>query len=186
MSNYKILVTSISEFPIFRYAYRLKPLNDEDAMTLFHYSASLGDKSSYVPQPLARQIVERCKGFPLAITAIGRSLCRQSIETWTRRPRVWCEDFSLLDPETDFLGCFQSNLDVLGKKQPIITSGNVVKQKLANICFIDLGSFPENQSIHVDLIDIWTELYELDEDILSIAKLHELTSQSLANYIVTM
>lgn len=125
------------------------------------------------------QIVERCKGFPLAITAIGRSLCGQSIETWTRRPRVWCEDFSLLDPETDFLGCFQSNLDALGKKQPII-----IRE-----CFIDLVSFPENQSIHVgvaDLIDIWTELYELDEDTLSIAKLHELTSQSLANYIVTM
>ncbi|CAB4317846.1 unnamed protein product [Prunus armeniaca] len=175
MSNYKILVTSISEFPRFGYAYRLKPLNDEDAMTLFHRSASLRDESSYVPQPLARQIVERCKGFPLAITAIGRKLCGQSFETWTRRLRVWCEDSSLLDSETDFVGCFQRNLDALDKKRPSIRE-----------CFIDLGSFPENQRIHVaDLIDIWTELYELDEDTLPIANLHELTSLSLANYIVT-
>ncbi|KAI5319375.1 hypothetical protein L3X38_039083 [Prunus dulcis] len=173
MSNYKILVTSISEFPRFGYAYPLKPLNDEDAMTLFHHSTSLGDKSSYVPQPLARQIVERCKRFPLAITAIGRSLCGQSIETWTRR--LGSFDSSLFDSETDFLGCFQSNLDALGKKRPSIRE-----------CFIDLGSFPENQRIHVaDLIDIWTELYELDEDTLPIANLHELTSLSLANYIVT-
>ena len=49
-------------------------------------------------------------------------------------------------------------------------------------CFMDLGSFPEGQRIAVPaLIDMWTELHELDEhgnD--AIDNLHELTTRNLA------
>ena len=47
--KYKILVTSRTAFSRFEFTYHLKPLNDVDAMTLFHHSASLHDGSSYVP-----------------------------------------------------------------------------------------------------------------------------------------
>ena len=47
--NYKILVTSRTAFPRFKFTYHLKPLDYVDAMTLFRHSASLHDGSSYVP-----------------------------------------------------------------------------------------------------------------------------------------
>ena len=49
LPNYKILVTSRTAFPRFKFTYHLKPLDDVDAMTLFRHSASLHDGSSYVP-----------------------------------------------------------------------------------------------------------------------------------------
>ena len=51
---------------------------------------------------------------------------------------------------------------------------------------MDLASFPEDQRIHAAaLIDMWAELYELDEDgILAIANLQELTTRNLANLVM--
>jgi hypothetical protein len=48
MSNYKILMTSRDAFPRFRFTYKLQPLNDKDAMTLFRHSASLQDGISSI------------------------------------------------------------------------------------------------------------------------------------------
>ena len=48
--DYKILVTSRTAFPRFKFTYHLEPLNDKDAMTLFRHSASLKEGSSYIPQ----------------------------------------------------------------------------------------------------------------------------------------
>lgn len=56
-SNYKILVTSRFAFPRFGSPYRLASLSDEDAMILFHYSASLEDKSSYTYEDLSRKVI---------------------------------------------------------------------------------------------------------------------------------
>jgi hypothetical protein len=41
MPKSKILVTTRTAFPRFSFTYNLKPLNAEDAMALFRYSASL-------------------------------------------------------------------------------------------------------------------------------------------------
>ncbi|KAK9902923.1 hypothetical protein M0R45_001436 [Rubus argutus] len=175
MSNYKILVTSRSAFPRFGSPYYLQCLNYEDAMALFHHSASLEDRSAYIPEDLPRKIVERCRGFPLAITVVGRSLCGQPIEIWQKRVMEWSRGSSVLDSESDLLACLQSSLDALDEEKPVIRE-----------CFIDLGLFPEDQRIPATiLIDIWAESYGIDEDIKSIANLYELASQSLANLVVT-
>ena len=55
-SNYKILVTSRSEFPRFSCSYQLKLLDDDNAMTLFYHSASLGDKRSRTLEDLSRKV----------------------------------------------------------------------------------------------------------------------------------
>ena len=54
-------------------------------------------------------------------------------------------------------------------------------------CFMDLGSFPEDQRIPIAaLIDMWAELYELDEGgIHAIANLHELTTRNLASLVMS-
>lgn len=120
----------------------------------------------------ASQIVERCRGFPLAITVVGRSLCGQPIEIWQKRVMEWSRGSSVLDSESDLLVCLQSSLDALNKS-------------LIRECFIDLGLFPEDQRIPATiLIDIWAELYGIDH-IESIANLYELASRSLANLVVT-
>ncbi|KAM5576413.1 hypothetical protein ABKV19_007338 [Rosa sericea] len=175
MSSCKILVTSRFAFPRFGSPYNLESLSDEDAMALFNHSASLGDISSHVPADLIRQVLKHCKGFPLALTVVGRSLCGQPIEIWQRRLIEWTKGSSILDSDHDLLVCLQSSLDALEKE------GITFKE-----CFLDLGSFPEDQRIPATaLIDIWAESYNIDEDWFCIANLCELTNRNLANLIVT-
>lgn len=57
MPDYKILVTSRSEFPRFGPPYRLQSLDYDNSMKLFHHSASLGDKSSHIPAYLSKQVI---------------------------------------------------------------------------------------------------------------------------------
>lgn len=119
------------------------------------------------------QIVERLKEFPLALKVVGRSLRGKRVEIWQRKLKECSKGSSILNSEEEVLGCLKSSLDDLGVV--------ILKE-----CFMDLGSFPEDQRIPaVALIDIWSELYEIDEDALSIANLIDLTNQSLANLIVT-
>ncbi|VVA09567.1 Hypothetical predicted protein, partial [Prunus dulcis] len=101
MPNYKLLATSRSEFPRFGSSYHLQSLDNDNAMKLFHHYASLGDKSSDIPEDLSRQIVlvERCKGFPLAIKVLGGSLCRQPIEIWTQRLNEWSRGSTVHDSD---------------------------------------------------------------------------------------
>ena len=48
--NHKIMVSSRTAFPRFKFTYNLNPLNDKDAMTLFRHSASLQDGWSNIPE----------------------------------------------------------------------------------------------------------------------------------------
>ncbi|PRQ47858.1 putative powdery mildew resistance protein, RPW8 [Rosa chinensis] len=175
MQDYKVLVTSRSEFRRFD-SYALQSLDFDNAMKLFHHAASLGEKSLDIPPDISRKVVEGCKGFPLAITVAGKSLCGQPIEIWQERLIKWSKHSSILDSETELLLCLKTSLDVLNKER------SMVKE-----CFLDLGSFPEDQRIPVAaLIDIWTESYSsLDQDILCVANLHQITNRSLANLVVT-
>ncbi|BFG30825.1 hypothetical protein CerSpe_170990 [Prunus speciosa] len=55
--NHNILVTSRVQFPRFGPAYHLGTLERGDAMSLFHYSASRPDRSSYIPDNLAEKVI---------------------------------------------------------------------------------------------------------------------------------
>ncbi|KAG7991166.1 hypothetical protein I3843_02G061700 [Carya illinoinensis] len=179
LPNYKILVTSRTAFPRFRFTYKLKPLNDDDAMELFHHSAGLQDGgSSYIPDgEMVKKIVKGCGGFPLALKVVGKSLCGQSAATWHLRVAKWSHGYSILDTDIDIelLECLQSSLEFKGNEM------------ILRECFMDLGSFLEDQKIPVAaLIDMWSELYELVEDgIHVIANLHEINTRNLANLVVT-
>ncbi|XP_062156398.1 probable disease resistance protein At5g66900 [Alnus glutinosa] len=173
MPNYKILATSRTAFPRFSFTYKLQPLNDEDAMTLFRHSAALQDGSSLIRDKDIKKILKVCGGFPLALKVIGRSLCGQSTEVLKSWVKKWSSGHSILDSNRDLLGCLKKSLDFVDDE--------VIKK-----CFLDLGLFPEDQRIPVAaLIDMWAELYELDQEgIDAIAKLHEITSRNLASLVV--
>ncbi|XP_059456167.1 probable disease resistance protein At5g66900 [Corylus avellana] len=176
--NYKILVTSRNAFPRFPFRYNLEPLNGKAAMKLFRHSANLKDGNSFIPsEDIVEKIVKDCGGFPLALKVIGRSLCGQSEMVWRSRVMEWSNDHSILASSTssDLLVCLQKSLDFKDKE--------IIIKK----CFLDLGSFPEDQRIRVAaLIDMWSELYELDEDgIQAMANLYEITYRNLASLRVT-
>ncbi|RDX65851.1 putative disease resistance protein, partial [Mucuna pruriens] len=175
MSNYKILVTSRVSFPKFGTPYILKPLAHEDAMTLFRHHALLEKSSSSIPdEELIQKVVRYCKGLPLAIKVIGRSLGNRPYELWQKMVEELSQGHSILHSNTELLTCFQKLLDVL-EDNPNIKE-----------CFMDLGLFPEDQRIPLPaLIDMWAELYGLDDDgIEAMEIIKKFDSMNLANDLV--
>jgi len=74
---------------------------------------------------------------------------------------------------TDFLCYLQPSLDIL--------------EDINKKCFMDIEIFSEDQRIPVTvLIDMWAELYNLDEDgINAMAIVHDLITRNLINVIAT-
>ena len=93
---------------------------------------------------------------------------------WKSRLMKWSNGQSFLGSDAKLLGHLESSLEFLDDKV-------IIKE-----CFMDLGSFPEDQRIPAAiLIDMWAELYELDEDgIHVIAHLRELTTRNLASLVM--
>lgn len=118
------------------------------------------------------QIVGYYKFFPLALEIVAGSLRRQPAEVWEGRLRKCLDGSSALGSESNILSSLQSNLHELKF---------IIKE-----CFMDLGLFPEHQRIPAaSLIDMWTELYELEEDGDALLLLYNLTTRNLANLFVT-
>ncbi|KAB1201831.1 hypothetical protein CJ030_MR8G004367 [Morella rubra] len=180
--NYKILVTSRSAFPRFKFKYKLRPLNETDSMTLFRHSANLQDTSSFIPEEdHIKKIVKCCGGFPLAIKVIGSSLCGRSEVFWKRSLTRFSRGHSILHSDE---GKFHlhSDEDLLIHLQKSLGPDDDEITK----CFMDLGSFPEDQRIRVAaLIDMWSELYKHEDGIYAIANLQEIAIRNLASLVVT-
>jgi len=118
--------------------------------------------------------VRNCKGLPLAIKVIGRSLSHQPHELWQKMVEEWSQGHSILDSNIELLTSLQKIIDIL-EDNPIIKE-----------CFMDLALFPEDQRIPLTaLIDMWAELYELDDDGReAMAIINKLDSMNLVNVIV--
>ncbi|KAL5184416.1 putative disease resistance protein [Glycine soja] len=174
MPDYKILVTSRVAFPRFGSPYILKPLVHEDAMALFCHHTLLGKNSSNIPEEVVQKIVRHCKGLPLAIKVIGRSLSNQPYELWQKMVEKLSQGHSILDSNTKLVASLKKISDVL-------EDNSIIKE-----CFIDLALFPENQKIPVAaLVDMWVELYGLDNDGIVMANVNKLASMNLANVLET-
>ncbi|CAI0554165.1 unnamed protein product [Linum tenue] len=176
--GFKVLVTSRSVYPKYKYQ-KLNPLNDKDSRTLFDNSAFLPDQPKPdIPKDVINQIVKECKGFPLALTVVGRSLCGEPIEVWRTRAMALSEAGPVMEGGelySELYSCLEKSLDALDKQPK-------VKQ-----CFMDLALFPEDDLIPAAaLIDMWSELYKLDEDGLqAVANLYQLSARNLADLVVT-
>lgn len=123
------------------------------------------------------QIVKHLRMCPLALEVVGKSLRGQPVEIWQARLKSFSKGLSILeDPDSGLLDRLKSSLDDLEGNTAILKE-----------CFMDLGSFPEDQKIvATSLIDIWSEQYdEIEDSNLAMAKLYDLVHRSLANLIIT-
>lgn len=86
-SNFKILVTSRSEFPRFGRSYHLRMLDDENAMKLFRHTASLKDRSSPIPENIVKNVrfLHFFRGIYLAsyFIDINLVLCSYALVFWS-------------------------------------------------------------------------------------------------------
>uniref|UniRef100_A0A1J3I632 Putative disease resistance protein n=1 Tax=Noccaea caerulescens TaxID=107243 RepID=A0A1J3I632_NOCCA len=168
LPDYKILVTSRSEFPSFGFNYVLKPLEGEDARALLIQWASRPYNASPAEYgDLLQKILKRCNGFPIVIEVVGISLNGRSLNTWKGKVESWSEGETVLDkPQPTVLECLQPSFNAL---EPNLKE-----------CFLDMGSFLEDQKICASaIIDIWMELYGRSSSNLCMKYLEDLASQNL-------
>jgi hypothetical protein len=120
------------------------------------------------------QVVENCKGLPLAIKVIATSLSNRPYELWEKIVKELSQGRSILDSSTELLTRLRKVLDVL--------EDNAINKE----CFMDLALFPEDLRIPVAaLIDMWAELYKLDDEgIEAMAIINKLDSMNLAKVSV--
>ncbi|XP_061341829.1 probable disease resistance protein At5g66900 [Gastrolobium bilobum] len=178
LSDYKILVTSRFAFQRFGTPCQLDPLRHDHAVSLFHHFVQRKGHSSYMPdENLVNEIVRGCKGSPLAVEVIAGSLCQQPFEVWKDMKERLQNQSILESGSTDLYYRLQQSLDTLKDKFSINEKE----------CFMDLGLFPEDQRIPVTaLIDMWTELHNLDEDGRNAMTIvHDLSTRNLIKVIVT-
>ncbi|KAM7250581.1 hypothetical protein ACFE04_022464 [Oxalis oulophora] len=170
LPDYKILVSSRFEFPRFGSPHRLETLSYKDAMSLFRHFAKNCDIQD---QDTMKKIVKCCKGLPLALKVVGGSLNGQPPSIWKAKEIEYSEGVTVLESNVEVLDCMKKTFDGLDSK--------------LREFYMDLGSFPQGQKIPVtSLIDMWSELYNLDEKgILAISKLHELSYMNLLSLDVT-
>ncbi|XP_057975707.1 probable disease resistance protein At5g66900 [Malania oleifera] len=171
----KILVTSRFDFQTLGLTYRMELLNDKDAMTLFQHLAfpEDDDNGNQPDEDLVQKIVSHCKGLPLALVVIASSLRQQPEVVWRNTEKKWSKGQSIYDSDpTDYLlKRLEISLDFLDDS---------VKE-----CFLDLGLFLEDQRISSSvLLDMWIELYKLDEDD-AYVNLLELYSRNLVNLVMS-
>ncbi|GKA46293.1 probable disease resistance protein [Tanacetum coccineum] len=190
--GYKILVTSRFLFSRFGSTYELSLLNDADARTLLCYSAfpydgipknipnDLVTKGPIAGRSLKNSAAKRawmvkcCKGFPLALTVVGASLCGQGVFKWRTTLKKWSDGQSIFDTNKSLYLSLGASVDAL-EDLPI-----------ARECFLDLGSFPEDEKIAASALkDMWVELYNLDEEgMYTIEFLLELSYRNLLSLVL--
>ncbi|KAI3500512.1 hypothetical protein L1887_36334 [Cichorium endivia] len=173
--GYKILVTSRFLFLGLGSTYELTLLNDQDAKTLFCSYAFHNNNCINVADDLVNKMVKYCKGFPLALTVIGASLCGQNVVKWRTTFKKWSEGQSIFQSNSRLLLSLQASFEAL-EDLPILKE-----------CFLDLGSFPEDEKIAASaFVDMWIELYNLDEEgMYTTEYLLELSSRNLLNLLLT-
>lgn len=119
------------------------------------------------------QVVASCGGFPLALKVVGQSLCGEPEPRWIHRIQTWSNGGSIFFVNSYLLGILQSSIDALD--DPVLRE-----------CYLDLGLFPEDQKIPASaLMDMWVELYNLDDDGLdTLVHLLELSNRNLINLLL--
>ncbi|KAF2324422.1 hypothetical protein GH714_013886 [Hevea brasiliensis] len=134
--------------------YEVEFLREDEAISLFCLSAF--EKKS-VPAAadanLVKQIVNECKGLPLALKVIGASLRDQPEMYWASAKKRLSRGEPICEShENKLLDRMAISINFLSKK---------VRE-----CFLDLGCFPEDKKIPLDVLiniagDLYSSYYEI-------------------------
>ncbi|KDP38403.1 hypothetical protein JCGZ_04328 [Jatropha curcas] len=168
----KTLVVSRFKFSkVLNATYEVELLKGDEAISLFCLSA-FGQKSIPLAADvnLVNQIVNECKGLPLALKVIGASLRDQPEMYWaSARKRLSRGEPICESHENKLLDRMAISVQFLSKK---------VRE-----CFLDLGCFPEDKKIPLDvLINLWVEIHDLEEED-AFAILVELSDKNLLTLV---
>lgn len=149
----KTLVVSRFKFPtVLNSTYEVELLREQEALALFCHSA-FGQKSlpPTANENLVKEIVNECKGLPLALKVIGASLRDQSEMYWASARHRLSRGETICESHENHL------------LERMAISVNCLSSKVRE-CFLDLGAFPEDKKIPLDiLINMWVELHGIDE-----------------------
>lgn len=118
-----------------------------------------------------------CKGFPLALIVVGRSLSGCPEVVWRREHKKWSDGKSILDTHKVLLDCLPTNL----------YAPEQMKDDSVKDCCMDLGSCPEDQSIPATThMDMWAARYNLNhKDIDTHSNPSELSFRNLLDLVLT-
>ncbi|KAK2660405.1 hypothetical protein Ddye_006938 [Dipteronia dyeriana] len=169
----KTLVVSRFGFPtvVLNATYKVELLSEKESMLLFCHSAF--GKSTIPPaanENLVKQIVNECKGLPLALKVIGASLRDQPELYWRSAQKRLARGEPICESH-------ESNL-----VDRMAISINYLPEKVRE-CFLDLGSFPEDKKIPLEvLINVWVEIQDIDEEE-AFAILVELAERNLVTLV---
>ncbi|CAI0558465.1 unnamed protein product [Linum tenue] len=150
----KTLVVSRFKFStVLGASYEVELLKGDEAVSLFCQSAF---ERSFIPPgsdaSLVNQIVNKCKGLPLALKVIGSALRGQPEMYWASAKKRLSRGEPICEShENKLLDRMAISVQFLPKK--------------VRDCFLDLGSFPEDKKIPLDvLINMWVEIHDVDEE----------------------
>ncbi|XP_010437782.1 PREDICTED: probable disease resistance protein At4g33300 [Camelina sativa] len=146
------LVVSRSKLTEPKSTYDVEVLSEDEAISLFCLCA-FGQKSvpSGFCSNLVKQVANECKGLPLALKVTGASLKDRPEKYWEGA----LQRLSKGEPadethETRLLHQMEASLEYL--------------DQTTKECFLDLGAFPEDRKIPLDvLINMWIELHDIEE-----------------------
>ncbi|CAH8379354.1 unnamed protein product [Eruca vesicaria subsp. sativa] len=165
------LVVSRSKLADPRTTYDVELLSENEATSLFCLSA-FNEKS--IPfgfsRELVKQVVAECKGLPLSLKVVGASLKGRPEKYWegvvTRLSKGEPADET---HESRVFAQIEATLETLDPK--------------TRECFLDMGAFPEDKKIPLDvIINMWVEMYDL-EDATAFAVLVDLSNRNLLTLV---
>ncbi|KFK24914.1 hypothetical protein AALP_AA8G041300, partial [Arabis alpina] len=165
------LVVSRSKLAESRDTYDVELLNLNEATSLFCLSA-FDQKSvpSGFSKDLVKQVVEECKGLPLALKVVGASLKNQPDKYWEGVVKKLSRGEPANEThESRVFSQIEATLETLDLK--------------AKECFLDMGAFPEDKKIPLDvIINMWVEMHDLEEET-AFALLVDLSNKNLLTLV---
>ncbi|XP_028800316.1 probable disease resistance protein At4g27220 [Neltuma alba] len=139
---------------------KLPLLTEEESWALFKMCVKTANVSMNEFDSIGRQIVDECKGLPIAIVTVGSTLKGKSIQAWKSTLRRLQRPLPL-DIEDDLktpYACVELSYDNL-------------PSALAKSLFILCSMFPEDHEIHIeDLIRFGNGTLKLGDDIHTIGE----------------
>nr|AKE49459.1 NBS-LRR disease resistance protein NBS44 [Dimocarpus longan] len=169
--GYKTLVVSRFVFQtVVNASYKVELLRENESLLLFCQSA-FGQRT--IPPAanvnLVKQIVNECKGLPLALKVIGASLRGQPEMYWKSAQKRLSRGEPICESHESMLDRMAISIKYLPEK---------VRE-----CFLDLGSFPEDKKIPLEvIINMWVAIHDIDAEE-AFAILVQLAERNLLNLV---